>query len=159
MTQRLDYRQQSPDLFRRFAAFSQEVGKSPVEPAIRNLVFLRASQLNGCAFCVDMHVKEATIEGERALRLHHVAIWRESPLFDARERAALAWTEALTRLSQDGVTDELYARAREQFSEAELSDLTFAVIAINGWNRANIAFRVVPGSSDREFKLDAAKLA
>jgi AhpD family alkylhydroperoxidase len=122
-------------------------------------VFLRASQINGCAFCVDMHVKEATIRGERALRLHHVAIWRESPLFQPRERAALEWSEALTVLSRDGVPDEIYERAREQFSEAELADLTFAVIAINAWNRANVAFRTVPGSSDREFGLDAAKLA
>jgi alkylhydroperoxidase family enzyme len=106
-----------------------------------------------------MHVKEATIHGERALRLHHVAIWRESPLFDARERAALEWGEALTVLSRVGVPDEIYARALAEFSEAGLADLTFAIIAINAWNRASIAFRSVPGSLDREFGLDAAKLA
>jgi AhpD family alkylhydroperoxidase len=159
MTQRLDYRQQSPELYRKFAAFSQQVAKSSIEPSIRDLVFLRVSQINGCAFCVDMHVKEATIHGERALRLHHVAVWRESPLFDARERAALEWSEALTVLSQGGVPDGIYERAREQFSEAGLADLTFAIIAINAWNRTGIAFRSVPGSLDREFGLDAAKLA
>jgi AhpD family alkylhydroperoxidase len=159
MTQRLDYRQKSPELFRKFAAFSQQVAKSSIGPSIRDLVFLRVSQINGCAFCVDMHVKEATIHGERALRLHHVAIWRESPLFDARERAALEWSETLTNLTRDGVPDEIYERAREQLSEAELADLTFAVIAINGWNRASIAFASVPGSSDKEYGLDAAKLA
>lgn len=158
MTQRLDYRQQSPDLFRRFAAFSQEVGKSPVEPAIRNLVFLRASQLNGCAFCVDMHVKQASIRGERPLRLHHVTIWRESPLFNAREQAALEWTEALTRIAPHGVSDAIYARVRQQFTEGEIADLTFAIMAINAWNRANIAFRTVPGSIDRMYGLDKANL-
>jgi alkylhydroperoxidase family enzyme len=106
-----------------------------------------------------MHVKQATIRGERPLRLHHVAIWRESTLFEPRERAALAWTEALTVLSRDGVPDDVHERVREQFSEAEISDLTFAVMAINGWNRVNIAFRTLPGSVDKDFGLDAAKLA
>ncbi|HVT32388.1 MAG TPA: carboxymuconolactone decarboxylase family protein [Rhodanobacteraceae bacterium] len=159
MTQRLDYRQSSPELFRKFSAFSQQVARSSIEPSIQDLVFLRASQINGCAFCVDMHVKQATIRGERPLRLHHVAIWRESTLFEPRERAALAWTEALTALSRDGVPDDVYERVREQFSEAEISDLAFAVMAINGWNRVNIAFRTLPGSADKDFGLDAAKLA
>jgi AhpD family alkylhydroperoxidase len=159
MTQRPDYRQHAPELFRRFAAFSQQVAKSSIEPAIMDLVFLRASQLNCCAFCVDMHVKEATLRGERPLRLHHVAIWRESPLFGPRERAALAWCEALTELSRDGVPDDVYDRVRDQFSEAEIVDLAYAVIAINGWNRANIAFRTAPGSSDKQLGLDAAGLA
>ena len=99
---------------------------------------LRASQLNGCAFCVDMHVKEAKIHGDRELRLHHVAVWRESPLFSEQERAALEWTEALTQLTPHGVSDAIYASVREQFSEQELSDLTFLVVAINGWNRLNV---------------------
>ena len=99
------------------------------------------------------------MHGERELRLHHLAIWRESTLFAPRERAALAWTEALTRLPEHGVSDDIYERVRTQFSEKELSDLTFEVTAINGWNRANVAFRTVPGSADKAFGLDKANLA
>ncbi|HCW18312.1 MAG TPA: alkylhydroperoxidase, partial [Achromobacter sp.] len=96
--------------------------------------------------------------GERELRLHHIAVWRESPLFSARERAALAWTEALTTLPAHGVPNDVYEQAREQFTEAEISDLTFRVVAINGWNRLNVAFRTVPGSADAAFGLDKAGL-
>src|SRR3546814_13949790 len=110
-----------------------------IEETIRDLVDIRASQLNGCAFCLDMHVKSATIHGERPLRLHHVAIWRESTLFSQRERAALAWTEILTQIPAKGVPDEVYDRVRQEFSEKELSDLTFLVMSINAWNRVNVA--------------------
>ncbi|WP_175973772.1 carboxymuconolactone decarboxylase family protein [Burkholderia sp. BCC1047] len=158
MTQRINYIQQSPELFRKFLELSNLLRDSAIEEPIRDLVSVRASQLNGCAFCVDMHVKEARIHGERELRLHHLTTWRESTLFSPRERAALAWTEALTTLAAHGVPDELYDRVRGQFSEKELSDLTFEVMAINGWNRANIAFRTVPGSSDKAFGLDKANL-
>ena len=106
-----------------------------------------------------MHVKEAHIHGERELRLHHVAIWRESTLFAPRERAALAWTEVLTKLPEHGVPDDVYEHVRTQFSEKEVSDLTFQVIAINGWNRASIAFKAVPGSADKAYGLDKANLA
>ena len=119
---------------------------------------LRASQLNGCSFCVDMHVKEAKIHGERELRLHHVAVWRESQLFSPAERAALEWTEALTQLPPHGISNSLYASAREQFSEQELSDLSFLIVAINGWNRLNVAFQAIPGSSDELFGLNKANL-
>lgn len=122
------------------------------------LVDIRASQLNGCAFCLDMHVKQAKIHGERELRLHHVAIWRESPLFTPKERAALAWTEALTRIAPEGVSDAAYEKAREHFSAEELSQLTFRVVAINGWNRMNVAFRTTPGSKDKTFGLDTVGL-
>lgn len=105
-----------------------------------------------------MHIKQAKIHGERELRLHHVAIWRESTLFTPRERAALAWTEAVTQLSAQGVPDEIYERVCTQYSEKELSDLTFLVGAINTWNRLNVAFRTVPGSSDKAFGLDKAGL-
>ncbi|WP_027781718.1 MULTISPECIES: carboxymuconolactone decarboxylase family protein [Burkholderia] len=159
MTQRINYIQQSPELFRKFLELSNQLRSSAIEESIRDLVSLRASQINGCAFCVDMHVKEARIHGERELRLHHLAAWRESTLFSPRERAALAWTEALTTLAAHGVPDDLYDRVRGQFSEKELSDLTFEVMAINGWNRANVAFRTVPGSSDKAFGLDKANLA
>lgn len=133
--------------------------RSPFLAPLAHLVMLRASQINGCAFCVDMHVKEAKIHGDRELRLHHVAVWRESPLFSEQERAALEWTEALTQLSPHGVSDAIYASVREQFSEQELSELTFLVVAINGWNRLNVAFRTVPGSADKQFGLDKAGLA
>jgi len=159
MRQRINYIQQSPELFKKYLDFSNQLKESVIEESIRILVSIRASQMNGCGFCVDMHVKEARIHGERELRLHHVAIWRESPLFDPRERAALEWTEALTRLDAKGVSDEVYESVRAHFSEKELSDLTFDVMAINGWNRANVAFRTVPGSADKAFGLDKANLA
>lgn len=156
---RIDYARQSPELFEKYLDFSTAVAKSgAIDEGISLLVDIRASQINGCAFCLDMHVKQAKIHGERELRLHHVAIWRESPLFSPRERAALAWTEALTQLAPGGVSDEIYAGVREQFSDKELSDLTFRVMAINGWNRANVAFRSVPGTLDKMFGLDKAGL-
>jgi AhpD family alkylhydroperoxidase len=159
MTQRIDYQQQSPELFRKFVEFSLVLKKSAIEESIRHLVDVRASQLNGCSFCIDMHVKEATIYGERPLRLHHVAAWRESNLFTPRERAALAWTEALTQISPLGVSDEIYDRVRTQFSEKELSDLTFQVMSINAWNRVNIGFRIPPGIYDKAFGVDKSGLA
>lgn len=157
MTQRLNYAQLSPEQYKKLLDFSAAVRDGAIEEKIIDLVEIRASQLNGCAFCLDMHVKQATIRGESALRLHHVAIWRESPLFEPRERAALAWTEALTRLSGD-VPDELYERVRGQFSEKDISDLTFAIMSINAWNRAGVAFRSVPGSADKAFGLDKSGL-
>jgi alkylhydroperoxidase family enzyme len=105
-----------------------------------------------------MHSKEAKIHGERELRLYHIAAWRESTLFSPRERAALAWTEALTKLPETGVSDELYERVRGQLSEKEISDLTFQVMAINMWNRASVAAKAVPGSADKAFGLDKAGL-
>jgi len=159
MTQRINYIQQSPELFKKLLEFSNQLKDSAIEESIRDLVSIRASQINGCGFCVDMHVKEARLHGERELRLHHLAIWRESTLFAPRERAALAWTEALTRLAETGVPDDIYEHVRTQFSEKELSDLTYEVMSINAWNRANVAFRTVPGSADKTFGLDKANLA
>jgi AhpD family alkylhydroperoxidase len=158
MTQRINYIQQSPELFKKFVAFGIAVKGGSIEQSIAELVSLRASQMNGCGFCVDMHVKEARIHGERELRLHHVAVWRDSTLFSARERAALAWTEVLTKLPDGGVPDDIFERVRTQFNDKELSDLTFHVMVINGWNRANVAFKTVPGSSDAAFGLEKANL-
>jgi AhpD family alkylhydroperoxidase len=158
MTQRLNYAQQSPELFRKYIAFSNALKEGSIEESIRDLVALRASQMNGCGFCVDMHVKEATLHGERPLRLHHLAVWRESTLFAPRERACLAWTEALTKLPDGGVPDELYERVRGQLSEKEISDLTFMVMSINGWNRVSVGFKSVPGSQDAVYGLDKANL-
>ena len=158
MTQRLNYAKQSPELFRRLADLSAAIRHGAVEAPILSLVEIRASQLNGCAFCLDMHVKQAKLHGERELRLHHVAIWRESPLFSPRERAALAWTEALTKLPEGGVSDDIYENVRSQLSEKELADLTFAVMTINAWNRAGVAFLSAPGSADSLYGLDKAGL-
>ena len=154
---RLDPGALAPALFKKYLDFALAVTLEDEGLAV--LVDIRASQLNGCAFCLDMHVKQARIAGERELRLHHVAIWRESPLFSAKERAALAWTETLTRLGTEGVSDADYGLAREHFSEPALVALTFRVMAINGWNRLNVAFRVTPGSRDRLYGLDKAGLA
>ncbi|MDQ8030729.1 MAG: carboxymuconolactone decarboxylase family protein [Bordetella sp.] len=156
---RVNYYQNAPELAKKFRDFQMALNKDPIARELGVLVTLRASQINGCAFCVDMHVKEAKLHGERELRLHHVVIWRESPLFSPRERAALAWTELLTRLPAHGVPDADYAAAREHFSEAELSALSFAIVAINGWNRLSVAFLPVPGSLDAEYGLDKANLS
>ncbi|MCC2596619.1 carboxymuconolactone decarboxylase family protein [Pusillimonas sp. MFBS29] len=158
MAQRINHIQLSADLFNKYQEFSNLLNNSPVETATRLLVSIRASQINGCGFCLDMHIKEAKIHGERELRLHHVAIWRESSLFSPRERAALTWTEILSKLPEHGVSDEIYEEVLTQFSKQELSDLTYAVMAINGWNRLNIAFRTPPGSADKAFGLDKANL-
>jgi AhpD family alkylhydroperoxidase len=133
--------------------------QSSLEEPIRDLVDIRASQINGCAFCVDMHVKAATLHGERALRLHHLSIWRESTLFSPRERAALSWTEILTRIPGEGVPDDVYESVRAHLSEHEVSDLTFLIMAINAWNRVNIAFQVVPGSFDKAYGIDKSGLS
>ncbi len=159
MTQRINYMQLSPEFFKKYLDFSTELTKGTIEQSIADLVHIRASQMNGCGFCLDMHVKEAKIHGERELRLHHLAAWRESNLFVPRERAALAWTEVLTKLPEGGVPDEIYERVRTQLSEKELSDLTYIVMAINGWNRANVAFKTVPGEYDKAWGLDKAKLS
>jgi AhpD family alkylhydroperoxidase len=158
MTQRIDYMQQSPELFKKLVDFNTLVERGSIEASIRNLVAIRASQMNGCAFCVDMHVKQAKIHGERELRIHHLVAWRESTLFNPRERAALAWAEALTKLSRHGVQDEVYEQVRAQLSEKEISDLSFVVAATNAWNRLNVGFRIVPGVHDKAWGLDKAKL-
>jgi AhpD family alkylhydroperoxidase len=157
-TSRLNHGQQSPELFKKLVEFGALVEKGAVETALAHLVKIRASQLNGCAFCVDMHIKQARLHGERELRIHHLAVWRESSLFSERERAALTWTEVLTKLPEHGVPDEVYERVRAQFSDKELSDLSYEVLTINAWNRLGVAFRSVPGSLDKAFGLDKAAL-
>lgn len=158
MTQRLNYAAQSPEFFKKMSELSLSLKDSVIEQSIRDLVNIRASQINGCGFCLDMHVKEAKIHGESELRLYHVAIWRESNLFAPREREALAWTEAVTELPKGGIPDELYERVRGQLSEKEISDLTFSIMTINAWNRASIAFKTVPGSADKLYGLEKAGL-
>ena len=157
--QRLDAYAVDPKALHAILAMERYVRDSDLDPRLYELVKIRASQINGCGLCVDMHIKQAVIHGERALRLHHLVIWRESPLFSERERAALAWTEVLTRIPEHGVSDEVFQQVREQFSEKEISDLTFIIMTINAWNRANVAFRTVPGSLDAAYGLDKAQLA
>ena len=117
-----------------------------LERPLLELAKLRASQINGCAYCVDMHSKDLRALGESEQRLYAVVVWHEAPFFNDRERAALAWTEAVTLVSETGVPDDVYENARSQFSERELVDLTMAVIAINGWNRLAVSFRAIAGS-------------
>ena len=146
MNPRINYMQETPDLIKRLVELGQLNSKGSLSPTILDLVHIRASQLNGCAFCLDMHVKEAKLHGERELRVYHLSIWRESPLFSDKERAALEWTEAVTHISEGQVPDTVYDTVTPHFTEAELVALTFAVVAINSWNRLAISFRAVPGT-------------
>ncbi len=156
---RLDHNQQSPDLVKKLVDLSMAVANSGhIEAGLSHLVDIRASQMNGCAFCLDMHVKEAKLHGERELRLYHVAIWRESPLFTPKERAALALTEGLTKIAPEGLPEAIYNEAREHFSEKALATLVFRIITINAWNRLNVAFLNTPGAYDKALGLDKAGL-
>lgn len=122
------------------------LANSGLERSLYELVKLRASQINGCAYCIDMHTKDAREAGETEQRLYALNAWRETPFYSERERAALEWTEALTMISENDVPDSLFESVREYFSEQELIVLTMAIVAINGWNRIAISFRTVPGS-------------
>jgi len=122
------------------------VKESGLEPPLLELIKMRASQINGCAYCLDMHSKDARAAGETEQRLYALNAWRETPFYTDRERAALEWTEAVTEIAHSHVPDDLYERTRKQFTEAEIVNLTIAVVAINGWNRLAISFRQVPGT-------------
>jgi AhpD family alkylhydroperoxidase len=146
MQPRIDYAKTAPGVRTAMWGLEAYVHQSGLERPLLELVKLRASLINGCAYCADMHTKVARSLGETEQRLYTVSLWSETPFFSERERAALAWTEAVTRVSVEHVPDEVYEFAREQFSEKELVDLTLVVVAINGWNRLAIAFRTVPGT-------------
>lgn len=124
----------------------KEVVQSTLEPSLVHLIRTRVSSINGCGFCIDMHTKDARALGETEQRLYLLSVWREAPIYSERERAALAWAEAVTLLENQEVTDEVYEQARRAFSEEELMALTLCVVEINGWNRFAIPFRIVPGS-------------
>jgi AhpD family alkylhydroperoxidase len=145
MPERLNPRDAAPEAMNAMSRLHTWVRNCGLENTLLELVKLRASQMNGCAWCIDMHTKELRAAGESEQRLYLLSAWRECPFYSARERAALAWTEALTRLDRCDVPDEVYALARGEFSEQELVNLTLAIVAINGANRINIAFRAVPG--------------
>ncbi|MCC6763236.1 MAG: carboxymuconolactone decarboxylase family protein [Deltaproteobacteria bacterium] len=146
MHQRLDYKVASPGAFKAMLGVEQQVHQSGLEDSLLELIKTRASQLNGCAWCLDMHTKDARARGETEQRLYLLSSWREAPCYSERERAALAWTEAVTRIAEGGVPGELYLEARRHFDEKQLVDLTLAIIAINGWNRMNVAFQTEVGS-------------
>ena len=146
MKARMDFRKASPEGAKAMAELHSFLHRCGLERSLLELVKLRASQINGCAHCIDMHAKELRADGESEHRLYLLDAWEESPFYSDRERAALAWTEAVTLVTQGHVPDEVYEKARAQFSEQELANLTLAVVAINGANRLNIAFRTVPGS-------------
>ncbi|MGH9328410.1 MAG: carboxymuconolactone decarboxylase family protein [Terriglobia bacterium] len=157
MGNRMSYEKIAPGAVDAMLAVEQYVRESGLEPSLLELVRLRASEINGCAFCVDMHTKDARARGESEQRLYAVAVWQEAPFFTERERAALAWTEAVTELSQTRVPDEVYQQARKWFSEKELVDLTMAVIAINGWNRLSVSFRKEAGTYQVPAAMQASK--
>ena len=142
----MDFRKASPQGAQAMGELHTFVHKCGLEHSLLELVKLRASQINGCAYCIDMHTKELRADGEDEQRLYLLDAWRESPFYSARERAALAWTEALTLVTDGHVPDDVFEEARAQFDEEELANLSLAVVAINGANRLNIAFRAVPGA-------------
>jgi len=143
---RIDYRSVFPAAVEAMTSLEKAVRTCPIEPELLELVKLRASQLNGCGYCVDMHTKDAEVIGVEAQRLHLTVAWREAPCYSARERAALAWCESLTLLPGSDVPDDLYAQLSSQFSPEEIVALTLAVVAINGWNRFAVGLRSPVGS-------------
>jgi AhpD family alkylhydroperoxidase len=145
MEPRLDIAKIAPGARTAMWGLEKYVRDSGLESPLLELVRLRASQMNGCAFCIDMHSKDARAGGETEQRLYALNAWRETPFFTDRERAALEWTEAVTDIGSSHVPDELFDRARLHFSETELVNLTMAIVSINGWNRLAISFRAVPG--------------
>jgi AhpD family alkylhydroperoxidase len=143
---RLEAQKASPAAYSTLLALEAFVRRAwKLEPSLMELVRMRASQINGCAYCLDMHSKDARAEGETEQRLYRLSAWRETPFFTDRERAALDWTEALTLITEGHASDEVYEAVKQQFSGEELANLTVAIIAINGWNRLAIGFRNVPG--------------
>jgi AhpD family alkylhydroperoxidase len=144
MGARFDYTKASPAALKAMYGRQAAVNGSGLEPSLQELIKLRVSQINGCAFCIDMHFREATAKGEKAERLYLLDAWREAPVYTPRERAAVGWAEAVTLVSQTQVPDDVYEEARKHFDEAELVSVTLAVVAINGWNRFAIGVRAQP---------------
>jgi len=145
MKARIDLMHISPGIIQAMLGLERQVHQAGFDHRLLDLVRMRASQINRCAYCLDMHSKDARANGETEQRLYGLDAWRETPYYSARERAALEWTEALTLVSESGVPDEVYERVREQFAENELAHLSLAIVAFNGWNRLNVAARTVPG--------------
>jgi AhpD family alkylhydroperoxidase len=146
MEPRIDYTKAAPGAVHAMLGLEKYLAQSGLEPGLMDLVKLRASQINGCAYCIDMHWKDLRAQGENEQRLYGLDAWEESPYYSERERAALAWAEAVTRVAEGHVPDEVFEKARRHFSEAELANLTLCLVAINGWNRLAIAFRAPAGT-------------
>jgi AhpD family alkylhydroperoxidase len=145
MQSRIDGMKVAPGVYHAMLGLENYVHQSGLELPLLHLIKVRASQINGCAYCIDMHWKDARANGETEQRLYGLDAWRESPYYTDRERAALAWTESVTRVAETHVPDEVYEEVRPHFNEKEVADLTLAVVAINGWNRLAIASRAEPG--------------
>ncbi|MFY9686614.1 MAG: carboxymuconolactone decarboxylase family protein [Pseudolabrys sp.] len=157
MQPRASYQKAAPDVFQGMLALTAVVQKSGLAPGLVDLVNQRVSQINGCAYCLDMHSKDLRARGETEQRIYMLSAWREVPnLYNARERAALAWAEAVTHLTNQEISDEVYEQARGEFSEQELAQLTLSIITINGWNRLNVAFRTPAGNYKSAIKHSAA---
>ena len=146
MQARIDYRNLEAGGYKAMLGLEQYLSKCSLDKKLLDLIRLRVSQVNGCAFCIDMHWKDLQVQGESEQRMYGLDAWRESPYYSERERAALAWSEAVTHLEAGRVPDDVYEETRKHFSQQELADLTLAIVAINGWNRLNIAFRTVAGA-------------
>jgi AhpD family alkylhydroperoxidase len=146
MEPRINYGKVAPGVRKAMMGLETYANNCGLERSLLDLVRLRASQINGCAYCIDMHAKDLRAEGESEQRIYLLDAWRESPGYTERERAALAWTEAVTLVTDGHVPEDVYQQVRQQFSEEELVNLTLAIVAINGWNRLNISFRTLPGS-------------
>src|ERR1700683_639709 len=147
MLPRINFYKTAPEGMNAMRALEHYLNQSSgLEASLRELIKIRASQINGCAYCVDMHTRDARAAGETEQRLYALNAWRETPFYSERERAALGWAEALTLVTQGHVPDEVFEEARKHFSEEELMNLSVAIVAINGWNRLAIAFRAVPGA-------------
>jgi AhpD family alkylhydroperoxidase len=145
MNARINLMNVNPGILHAMLGLEKQVSKGGLDDTLLNLVRMRASQINGCAYCLDMHSKDARAAGETEQRLYGLDAWRETPYYSARERAGLEWTEALTLVTEGHVPDDVYERVRQEFSEDELAHLSLAIVAINGWNRLNVAARTVPG--------------
>jgi AhpD family alkylhydroperoxidase len=145
MKARIDLMHLNPGVIQAMLGLERQVQRAGLDTTLLDLVRMRASQINGCSTCLDIHSKDARANGETEQRLYGLSAWRDTPYYSASERAALEWTEALTLVSETHVPDDVYERVREQFSEDELLHLTLAIVSINGWNRLNAAARTVPG--------------
>jgi len=146
MAERLKYAKAFPEGIHALMALGKTINTSGLEPSLMELVKIRASQLNGCAYCIDMHTKDARAAGETEQRLYALSAWRETPFFTPRERAALAWTEAITNIQLGHADDAIYEQVRSEFNDADLVKLTLGITQINAWNRIAIAFRTEPGT-------------
>jgi AhpD family alkylhydroperoxidase len=145
MKARIDFSNVNPGIMQAMLGLESQVRHAKFDSRLLDLVRMRASQINGCAYCLDMHSKDARANGETEQRLYGLEAWRETAYYSERERAALEWTESLTLVSETHVPDDVFERVRKQFSDDELAHLSLAIVAINGWNRLNVAARTVPG--------------